>query len=297
MCVIISLAPRSRRDLFFRIAPSNPLPLSLARDVSVLVAKSHPHARKNSVVDGGIYHPHEIVSTGYSLSLDPIAENASPLPPQTPSYPSVSPHPERGSHLYTLGQNDTMESVVRESITESVHRGDVQDFQRQPPGPLRGRGIGLGLPSSVSHLVNRRGSSTFSPPGAETLLWAYAQFVGTVELDKQQVPFDSIENLRRALRKRTVVGGGSMDISSTSSSRSGGMLSSLFSSSSTSSSRRSWLSSLAALGDSTNHDDQLPTFESQPSMLVVDLNLAPGESRSCALISTSFKSMPPIMTG
>lgn len=96
-------------------------------------------------------------------------------------------------------------------------------------------------------------------------------------------------DLRDALRKKAAVGGGSMDIGSGTHRRrasSGRGFFGFFSSSSATNNRSS--KGTAPGGNAAipgaredDGDGALPTLETQPSMLAVDLALAAGETRSC----------------
>lgn len=288
------------------IAPTTPrLPSSspLARPpFHQIIPKSHPHARKESVHDAQS-QLHDIsplpsgASTPFTASLDTINESAptsadtSPAP-TTPAFPGIG-------DFFSLNKKNLLDaSVVRDS-TRGPHR----------PIPLsqtRRKSIGHGPPPmspGIAHLSPRTTfSSSFSPPGTEVLLWAYAQLAGTIELDTMTVPSDEVDFLRSRLRTGGAVGGGRMDIdASRSPGNKGGFISSFFASPTLSpSSARSSPSLLSSLfspspvmspgrhpasygaGIGIGQDSEaMPTFESQQSMLVVDLNLAPGESRSC----------------
>ncbi|KII86306.1 hypothetical protein PLICRDRAFT_56036 [Plicaturopsis crispa FD-325 SS-3] len=282
-------------------APGQPSPL--ARSPSQPIPSSHPHARKQSVLDGQLQlhdmsqsgppspHPSSASTSAFSLSLDPIAESAQTTPKaDTHAYPPRPP-PRRPSQL----------------------------------------GLGHGPPPHLLHPPPR--SATFTPPNTELILYSYAQLAGSLSL----VPLPgatatpdqmrTLHGVRAALVKRRVVGGGSMDIGSSlqapprrrshgrAASFSTGIMSLLSPSPSVSAQfpqSQSWspthrprIHSVAGFaaqagGDAEDEVDPeapLPTFETQPAMLAVDLSLGPGESRSYTYTVPLPAVLPPTFKG
>ncbi|EMD41460.1 hypothetical protein CERSUDRAFT_110035 [Gelatoporia subvermispora B] len=224
-------------------SPTSPrVPSPLARSATLPIAPTHPHARKQSVLDGQLqlqdlkppvslspFSPTPNASTSsFSISLDPIAEGANSPIPSTPAIPSPRP--------------DTSAATIRTQIPTvngtSNPSGPVKTAHSHayPPAPSRaiGRGaaqLGHGRPpSSTSHGQPPRTafSSSFPIPNTELILYSYAQLLGTVSV----VPLPgmtttpeqarTLHHLRASLLKRQVVGGGSMNITSSLSSQSVG---------------------------------------------------------------------------
>ncbi|GLB36773.1 putative rgp1-domain-containing protein [Lyophyllum shimeji] len=204
-----------------RHSPSSPRVSSpLARSDTLPLGLNHPHARKQSVVDGQLpvelistppalpYSPNSSTST-FSLALDPISEGVLSPYPSTPSI--ASPTIEAPSH-------PTFSSLENEN-TNSV-------YAYPPPQPGRRQShLGLGQPPSSlklnSHHPPRSAfSSTFPQSNTELILYSYAQLKGTLSITPVSGVLTTPEQrqtlnaTRAALLKRSVVGGGRMDISS-----------------------------------------------------------------------------------
>ena len=252
----------------------------------------HPHARKQSVQ---LNLPQTPLATGESLSLSPVTATHSSPVPLTP----LAPSPLSQSMVY--GRST--------STSPPVSPFQTSGQQTQPPSvPPPKLGLGIELSSPPRFSVSRKPSgeprtpSKFNPPGYETLLWAYAQLSGTVELDPAFSRPEAVRQLAAKLAKRPV-GGGSLDLKelspypTTSSPLSG--LGALLGLSSPpigspgrgTPSRSGFLSTMfsprpaPARSDGTSgsaaSSGSLTTFEPPQSLLAVDLALAPGESKSC----------------
>ncbi|KAG6817284.1 hypothetical protein H0H87_010626 [Tephrocybe sp. NHM501043] len=195
-----------------RPSPSPCVSSPLTRSDALPLGSKHPHARKQSVMDAQLelistpipYTPASSSST-FSLALDPIAEGVlSPYPStpslalptiETPTHQNFSMHPPSNSvYAYPQPRSAT-----------SRHR---------PPQ------IGLGHPpNSAKNLPRSAFSSTFSQANTELILYSYAQLKGTLSLTPVPgVPINAeqrhtLNAMRSALLKRSVVGGGRMDIS------------------------------------------------------------------------------------
>lgn len=342
-------------------SPTSPrISSPLARSASFPIAPNHPHARKQSMMDGQLqvqdlrpppslspFSPTLSASTStYSLSLDPIAESGSSptMPPMTPAITSPIPQTDPAAFRTQIP------SAV--NISSSAARA----------GPRRPPQLGHGPPPAANSTLNPNQpprtafSSSFPLPNTELILYSYAQLVGTLSLTPAgpSTPDQArtLQDVRARLLKRQVVGGGSMDITPSLSSRPFGhgqhlgqsgrssrgrstSVSSLFSllsptslmpTSPTSSqpwspahrarapSMFSLFSSDPAPGPSgvglgfgagvgtgaeqdVDPETPLPTFEMQPSMLAVDLSLAPGESRSYTYTVVLPENLPPTYKG
>ncbi|KAG6864955.1 hypothetical protein C0991_006142 [Blastosporella zonata] len=202
--------------ILLHIAPTSPRVSSpLTRSDGLPLGSKHPHARKQSVLDGQLelistpmpYTPASSSST-FSLALDPIAEGVLSPYPSTPSIASP-----------------TIETPTHQNF--SLHPGSNSVYAYPPPRSVaasrRPPQIGLGPPPNSlkidAHPPRSAFSSTFSQPNAELILYSYAQLKGTLSLTSVPgVPISAeqrhtLNATRGALLKRSVVGGGRMDIS------------------------------------------------------------------------------------
>ncbi|PPQ84542.1 hypothetical protein CVT25_007612 [Psilocybe cyanescens] len=217
-------APYSQRS--FNQTPTTPHVSSpLARTDSLPLASNHPHARKQSILDGQFsldvlspttstpplpYTPSSSTST-FSLALDPIAEATMSPYPSTPAIGSP-----------------TIEPVSFPPHTPTANAPPTNSvYAYPPPRPANNRPapIGLGQPSNSprGYLQPPRSAfaTTFPPPNNELILYSYAQLSGTVLITP--VPgalptpdqSNTLNAVRAALLSRSVLGGGSMDITST----------------------------------------------------------------------------------
>lgn len=274
------------------VAPTSPrISSPLAREQVNTLPSSHPHARKHSVVYDDI------------LSSQPIS-HPSPYPLSTPNTASASSFQ---ISLDSITENGT--SSYTPTLSEYPSLSDVTHSPQESQGrrPLT---LGLGLPPVVpgtgppnlrprsigGHPPHTAFSTTFPLPSTELLLYAYAQLTGTLSVDPAFVPTSSeLLDLRDALRKKAAVGGGSLDIGSGTHRRraSGGFfgfLSSSYAPNNTASKGSVAGGDLTLAGSKDEDgDDALPTLETQPSMLAVDLTLAAGETRSCTCSFTCLR--------
>lgn len=218
------------------------------------------------------------------LTLDSISESTSPVSPLTPAVSSPLPN-----DLHGIPDTKIPHSPPGQPYSHSAHNQSTQ-----------GLGIAFGSPASRQMATPKprsASSAAFAAQGAETLLWAYAQLSGTVEIDPGAVKEGSIGTLRLRLAQSTPVGGGRMDLYDQTRGKSDAGWSSWFSVPSLTSIRQaspaptSFLSSLLSVRPNpTRTPDQaspdspanvLSTFNPPQSMLAVDLNLLPGESKTC----------------
>ncbi|TFK38749.1 Rgp1-domain-containing protein [Crucibulum laeve] len=319
-----------------RSSPTSPhVPSPLARRQALTLASDHPHARKQSVLDGQysldvlspttsgpsvFYSPSSSTST-FSLALDPIAEG------------TLSPYASTPSIL-----SPTIETPPTSTFGPSAPASNSV-YAYPPPAPRsearRPLQIGLGHPPRGLTPPKTAFSSTFSQPNAELILYSYAQLMGTVTISA--IPgalatpeqTSTLNAVRAALLKRSAIGGGSMDITSSlhqppasaqprprpthsrSSSFSSGIMSLLSPNSAPASAKWRSASSLTSpasgkfLGSAglplpdveIDPETPLPTFEVQPAMLAVDLALLPGESRSYTYTLPLPDNLPPTFKG
>ena len=186
------------------------VPSPLARTDALSLSSSHPHARKQSILDGQFsldvlspttsvppfpYSPNSSSST-FSLTLDPIVEGAqSPYlsTPQlaSPIIESFSPAPQinpRSNAVYAY----------------------PSPRHRPPP-------IGLGQPSARGDAEAAR-SASLPQSNFELVLYSYAQLTGTVSItpgtSSTPEQIQTLNGVRSALLKQNVIGGGSMNITS-----------------------------------------------------------------------------------
>ncbi|EPQ30115.1 uncharacterized protein PFL1_02232 [Pseudozyma flocculosa PF-1] len=267
------------------------------RKTSATISAKHPHSRKKSVAQT------QAEDLTEAFELDPANDRAIMAPAMsastsssasTPSTP-VGRNPSQNSpwgsdNFYKLGQNDTMESVFRDSINDWS-----QDMRRQGGGG-----------SAKSPLYP---NNDLLPPGTEKILWSFAQFGGLVEIDESLVKPGDFENLKQRLAygdltgasassvpgtPRGVIGGGDLGHEESdsaggvsrngrSSSWSGYLRHALGSGGGASGLRgrhRRTGSTLQDTRERTLQSRSVPTFSSPPSILAVDLTLGPEESKS-----------------
>ncbi|KAF9052330.1 Rgp1-domain-containing protein [Hymenopellis radicata] len=288
----------------------------LSRSETLPLAANHPHARKDSLLDGqldlqemasptsatsSLMSPSSSTST-FSLALESIAESSGTRNGSTPALPS---------HLEVLPSSHLPPNAVHAYPSSYRPRRPVQ--------------IGLGQPPPQSNLLS----------DTELILYSYAQLAGTLTISSSPTLPDHTQklgHLRSSLR-RTSFGGGSMDITSSlhqrpparrshsrSSSISSGLLSLLSPtlsqtqssppSSSSSSTPRTPSSSLSfspsssfanrmgfGANDDIDPDAPLPTFQNQPVMLAVDMSLQAGESKSYTYSMPLPANLPPTFRG
>ncbi|KAH9177078.1 Rgp1-domain-containing protein [Lactarius sanguifluus] len=159
----------------------------LARTSTTPVPPNHPHARKLSVSDVSAPIPQSASSSSFALSLDPIAETMSPIPP-TPTFPSPAPTPSTFTSPHAAGTSKSA-SPAYPPRPDTQH--PTQSF------------LGNGRPSSFKSLPR---------DNTELVLYAYVHLTGSFFL----LPSSSLArpSALAALQrhKRGPRGGGSMDI-------------------------------------------------------------------------------------
>lgn len=287
------------------VARATPEPPRLnTRSHTLPLASTHPHARKQSLLDGQLQLQGVPPSPSTSSSaLDPIAELSPPLAKSFLSHPSIA------------------ESTSADHLA---------------PPPRRPVQLGLGQPPSLSEKrvpTRTSFSTTFPQPNTELVLYSYAQLAGTVHIAPDPgVQSQELRALRATLKRSGAIGGGNMNIlspgpparrrqhsrSASLSASASGLISSLLASSpslSTSSSANGRFShrstgsasyptlpssgSLTAAAEIEDVDptQPLPVLDVQPAMLAVDLSLLPGESRRYTYTLPLPANLPPTFRG
>ncbi|KAI5478593.1 Rgp1 family protein [Pseudohyphozyma bogoriensis] len=193
-------------------------------------------------------------------------------------------NPITGHGFYGVGQNDTMESVVREGV-EDWTRKATQEGSRTFGGSLS-------RSSSINNIRSAAASRNpfLHPPNTITVLWSFAHLEGTFEVEDSLIKPAEFVEVKRALLGGAGVGGGTLEEPST---RSGW---------------KDWLwgggesqkrqpASLAERKTYTMKEKTIPTFSSPPSILGVDLVLEPGQSKSYSFSIRVPADLPPSFRG
>ncbi|KAI0078498.1 Rgp1-domain-containing protein [Panus rudis PR-1116 ss-1] len=210
-------------------SPTSPrISSPLTRSASVPI--NHPHARKQSVLDGQLqlhdlrppptlspFSPTPNASmSAFSLSLDPIAESAaSPQLPATPAVPSPIPETDPKDFRSQIPSVPTPSSHTRPAGPYSYPPRATNNAPRRPTH----LGLGHGPPPSSAAPSRTAFSSTFRAPNTELILYSYAQLAGTMSITPLPGSMPSpdhmrtLQTVRNSLLKRQAIGGGSMDIS------------------------------------------------------------------------------------
>ncbi|GJE89181.1 hypothetical protein PsYK624_052760 [Phanerochaete sordida] len=182
----------------------------LARSASVPV--NHPHARKQSILDGQAQVQSlkdsdtvppdlgpDASSSTLSLALESIKEGYSPVSPATPDV--LSP----ANRHATLASSASFPPTQKPNgLSAAPQRANGH----RPPQ----LGVGLGPPRPKTAVVG-----SFAP-NTELILYSYAQLLGTVTLlPPQDTPLTAEQRhmwhmLRRELQATKAVGGGNMNI-------------------------------------------------------------------------------------
>ncbi|KAJ7470483.1 Rgp1-domain-containing protein, partial [Mycena latifolia] len=273
------------------------LPPSVSRRSDTLpLAASHPHARKQSIIDGAVqlqelvtspispsssgtpYTPSASSST-FSLTLDPIAESTVYPYPPTPALPATPlPAPVSAPpRAYPPRRVDAQSSLGH----------------GHPPVPPR-----------TAH------APTFAPPHTELLLYAYASLAGRAVLAPLAGSGTAALGALRATLLRPARGGGSLSLQAAGATAPrhrrassfsaglralgagiGGILGRSASASGDGGAAQGW--------DAADADPEapVPTLEVPPEMLAVDLSLGPGESKSYTYSLLLPAHLPPTFKG
>jgi hypothetical protein len=191
-------------------SPSQLRSPSSVRSASLPLSPNHPHARKQSLLDGELaqdmpYSTASASTSTFSLSLDPISES------------SIAPSPFHSSTSLPLHSPDTPSGATFPPTNGHAYPPRSSSARAHKPSQL-----GLGHPPGATTLQVPRSAHSGSLPKSHTelILYSYAQLRGTLSLSPSpSAPATpehalALRTLRGSLLRRTVVGGGSMDISS-----------------------------------------------------------------------------------
>jgi hypothetical protein len=277
------------------------------RQPSGPIAANHPHSRKKSVA--------QVQSEDLSTTFELEGGN-SPNADNTPTQShAASPResfdlrakPNGDSNgFYGLGENSTMESVLREDFTQWTQSASSK---------------------ASTPLFDQKGSSAL---GTETLLWSFAQFGGSFQIDESLIKPGEFEQVKEKLvggkaalgmpnmsgagTPVLTVGGGEFGASDAGEERSaegwgsilrgalslggkGGTAARNNSLSVPNGSHRRTVSTLGYMRAKTLTSKSIPIFSNPPSMIAVDLQLAPGESRSYTFRIPLPPDLPPSYSG
>ncbi|UZJ54428.1 hypothetical protein CBS101457_003748 [Exobasidium rhododendri] len=288
---------------------------SSTRLASGTIASNHPHSRKKSVAQVQA----EDLSATFELDGDsPGADNtptpsASVTPRESFDLRSRGGDDEIGPNFYNLGENSTMESVLREDVTQwsKMSSNGVREHADSSSGSRRGSDL------------NAIDVTSASTTGSETLLWTFAQFGGSFQIDESLIKPGEFEQVKERVAGGgggvgtmggsvpfSPVGGGEFGVASEAGEDQsaegwgsylrgalslGGKRASL-SAPSASTHKRSG-STLGNLRAKTLTSKSIPIFSNPPSMIVVDLKLKPGESRSYGFRISLPPDLPPSYSG
>ncbi|KAJ6495574.1 Rgp1-domain-containing protein [Mycena vitilis] len=327
--------PRTPRSASF--LPESPvsaqLPTSVSRRSDTLpLSAAHPHARKQSILDGSttneiitsplspsptsaLPHTPSASSSTFSLALDPISEAAAavfPYPP-TPALPAspAVPHPPISVSAPAAGP-----AYPPRRLNAQAH-AHAQLGLGQPPLSS----VPLPPPPRTAH------SAAFAAPHTELLLYTYAALVGRAVLSPLAGAGTPALGALRSALLRPARGGGSLSLQAAGVGPGLGLGLGLPSGVGGDGPRHrrasSFSTGLRALGagigiwgrsDSgaaggpssagvpsaaaaEDPEAPVPTLEVPPEMLAVDLALAPGESRSYTYTLLLPAHLPPTFKG
>ncbi|KAK4703418.1 RAB6A-GEF complex partner protein 2, partial [Phenoliferia sp. Uapishka_3] len=205
-----------------------------------------------------------------------------------------------GAGFYGVGQNDTMESLVREGVEDWTLRATSQGANSlagsYSAGPAMSsydekRAFSEGRnPYSGSEPVR---NAFLHPPNTISILWSFAHLEGTFEVEDSLIKPAEFVEVKKALLGGAGtgmgMGGGTMEDG-------GGK-----------SGWRSWLFGGgeqkgigATLEDRKNYtmkEKTVPTFSSPPSILGIDLVLEPGQTKSYSFSIRVPADLPPAFRG
>ncbi|PWN44628.1 Rgp1-domain-containing protein [Ceraceosorus guamensis] len=219
-----------------------------------------------------------------------------------------------------------MESVLRDDISAWSRPGIGRGGSGQSSG--NSSGLDVSTPTSSSSASTPYGAPKSSPlfpsgrsyaPGTISLLWSFAQFGGEFKVDESLIKPGEFEQVKKRLAMDRTIGGGHLASSFGGAHGTGGgggsgaqfdggdedaqkagwgtyLSSALFSRPA----RRAHGRSVSSIGDRqarTLQNRAVPLFSSPPSIVAVDLELKPGESRSYSFRIPLPADLPPSYTG
>ncbi|MCO5565533.1 hypothetical protein L7F22_019207 [Adiantum nelumboides] len=294
---------------------------SASRRVSDVIKPTHPHSRKKSVAQVQA----EDLSATFELdgaspgSSTPNGQSSTLTTPRQ----SIDLRNNRpgGEGFYGLGENSTMESVLREDFTQYSKMGSNGTSITSPQDSAICQSINENKPQKSDR--NERAD-------IETVLWTFAQFGGHFQVDESLVKPGEFEQVKQRLAGLgsagglstssfgsigqlgpAAIGGGELGTSvdgtegeeRKASEGWGSYLRNVLSTGGgsknatmTSHHRRSG-STLLDTRQKTMASRSIPVLSNPPSMVAVDLELAPGQSRSFNFRVPLPPDLPPSYVG
>lgn len=198
--------------------PNSPSTTSIPRRTSQPISSSHPHARKQSIMDSqsmalqDSFGPDQVPPSPalssatsersqkdlYSLNENEEEEDEN-LTPRGSINNSREEFDQDPSGFYEQGRNDTMESVVRDKMTDWSGIGLGSSRDRRSSISSNASSSNFTSNSSTSNLPKTKKRSKTQPPGTETLLWSFVQLRGTCEVDETLIKGEDFERLKKRL--------------------------------------------------------------------------------------------------
>lgn len=205
------------------IAPSSPrISSPLARSTSLPLSSRHPHARKQSVLDGQIPLPQDVSvpttpsNLSFSISLESISEGSPGSGPPT-SRPTSTPPVSATVPGFGFQERQVDQRIAHHLPRRIPLRSNTLDgVGRGPPPPVRDPQLPP-MPQTASAASTTHNTNGRPPNDKETILYSYVQFVGNLAITPVAGTTDpaqenALDSLRSSLLKRSIIGGGSMDI-------------------------------------------------------------------------------------
>lgn len=294
---------------------------SASRRVSDAIKPTHPHSRKKSVAQ---VQAEDLSAT---FELDGTSPGSSTPNDQSSTLNTPRQSIELRNHrsgadaFYGLGENSTMESVLREDFTQFSRMGP-NATSLSPQNSTNGQMENGKSSQTIDH--NERLDS-------ETVLWTFAQFGGHFQVDESLVKPGEFEQIKQRLAGLggtgalstsslaainghlgpTAIGGGELGAAVEAAegeerkvsegwgsylrnvlSAGGGSKNATM----TAHHRRSG-STLLDTRQKTMASRSIPVLSNPPSMIAVDLELAPGQSRSFTFRVPLPPDLPPSYVG
>lgn len=302
-------------------AGSRAVSSSSSRRVSDVIKPNHPHSRKKSVA--------QVQAEDLSATFELDGTSPGSSTPNGPSSTLNTPRPSidlrnnrpGGEGFYGLGENSTMESVLREDFTQYSKMGQ-NGTSMSPQGSSNGQSIDRKGPQQSDR--NERAD-------IETVLWTFAQFGGHFQVDESLVKPGEFEQVKQRLAGLggagalstssfgtngqlgpAAIGGGELGAAieaiegeeRKASEGWGSYLRNVLSTGGGSKNatmgaqhhRRSG-STLLDTRQKTMASRSIPVLSNPPSMVAVDLELAPGQSRSFTFRVPLPPDLPPSYVG